>query len=251
MKKSSFLLVSLLSSIVVFFIGEWAGSYVSANYFNERPLAIIRRFKPDVKIKNGKSQQWQEAQIASQLFDSDTLITEANGYAAVQFMDNSLVKVKPKSLLIIRGEVLDKNSTASRIAVEVGEIFLNVTKRQSQFEVQTPTAVASVKGTSYSTSVETDGTTVVIVFAGTVELVATRSGQKVTLQRRDKGTVDHESSTLTVATVSNNQLNSQENEYNEFDTSTKPKTIRLRFKNDAGQVREVEIQYFDSNEKED
>lgn len=250
MKKSSFYFISLISSLFIFFVAEWTSSYVSANFFNERPLAIIRRFKPDVKIKNAASQDWQDATMAAQLFDSDTLMTEENGYAAVQFMDNSLVKVKPKSLLIIRGEVIDKNSTAGRIAVEVGEIFLNVTKRQSQFEVQTPTAVASVKGTSYSTEVATDGTTIVIVFAGSVELVATKSGQKVTLKRRDKGTVDPQSSTLSVATVSNTELNKQESNYNTLDTSTKPKTILLRFRNDAGQVREVEIQYFESSEND-
>jgi len=203
-----------------------------------------------VNIKHAESQDWELAKMAAKLYDSDTLKTDNNGYAAVQFMDNSLVKVKPKSLLIIRGEVLDKNSTASRIAVEIGEVFLNVTKRQSQFEVQTPSAVASVKGTSLSSSVTEDGSTIVTVFSGSVELIATRSGQKVTLKRRDKGKVDSESSTLTVSTVTNNDLNTEETTYTTLDTSTKPKTIRLRFSNDAGQVREVEIEYFENEEND-
>jgi len=250
MKNTRFILLTVFASFIVFFSSEFVTGLVFASYGSERPLAIIRRFKPDVNIKHAESQDWELAKMAAKLYDSDTLKTDNNGYAAVQFMDNSLIKVKPKSLLIIRGEVLDKNSTASRIAVEIGEVFLNVTKRQSQFEVQTPSAVASVKGTSLSSSVTEDGSTIVTVFSGSVELIATRSGQKVTLKRRDKGKVDSESSTLTVSTVTNNDLNTEETTYTTLDTSTKPKTIRLRFSNDAGQVREVEIEYFENEEND-
>jgi len=166
MKNTKFILLTVFVSFIVFFSSEFVTGLVFASYGSERPLAIIRRFKPDVSIKHAESQDWELAKMAAKLYDSDTLKTDNNGYAAVQFMDNSLVKVKPKSLLIIRGEVLDKNSTASRIAVEIGEVFLNVTKRQSQFEVQTPSAVASVKGTSLSSSVTEDGSTIVTVFSG-------------------------------------------------------------------------------------
>jgi hypothetical protein len=250
MKNIKFILITVLASLSFFFSSEYVTGLVYASFANERPLAIIRRFKPDVNIKHADGQEWEKASMAAKLFDSDTLRTDDNGYAAVQFMDNSLVKVKPKSLLIIRGEVIDKNSTASRIAVEIGEVFLNVTKRQSQFEVQTPSAVASVKGTSLSSEVSQNGSTIVTVFSGSVELVATRSGQKVVLKRRDKGKVDSQSSTLTVSSVTSNELNKEENTYSTLDSSTKPKTIRLRFSNDAGQVREVEIQYFENEEND-
>jgi ferric-dicitrate binding protein FerR (iron transport regulator) len=246
MKYRSFKILSITLALGGVFLGDFIATTVMASLNNERPLAIIRRYKPDVSIKHAKAEAWQDAQMAAPLFDSDTLRTDANGYAAVQFMDNSLVKVKPNSLLIIRGEVLDKNSTASRIAVEVGEVFLNVTKRQSQFEVQTPTAVATVKGTSYNTEVSDDGSTTVTVLSGSVELIATKSGQKVTLTRKNKGTVDAKSSNLQVSEISNDDLNKVENNYQDLDSGTKPKTIRLRFGNNAGQTRQIEIQYFEN-----
>lgn len=246
MTHNYFKILSITIALVGVFLGNFIATTVTASFDNERPLAIIRRYKPDVRIKHAKAEAWQNAQMAAPLFDSDTLKTDANGYAAVQFMDNSLVKVKPNSLLIIRGEVLDKNSTASRIAVEVGEVFLNVTKRQSQFEVQTPTAVATVKGTSYNTEVADDGSTIVTVLSGSVELIATKSGQKVTLTRKNKGIVDSKSSNIQVSEVSDNDLKTLENKYQDLDLRTKPKTIRLRFGNNAGQTREIEIQYFEN-----
>lgn len=249
MKSKSYLSSLVIVGIILFFGADFVSNTVFASLNNDRPLAIIRRYKPDVKIKHANDTEWQDAQMAAKLFDSDTLRTDADGYAAVQFMDNSLVKVKPNSLLIIRGEVIDKNSTASRIAVEVGEVFLNVTKRQSQFEVQTPRAVASVKGTSFSTQVDEEGSTTVLVLSGSVELTATISGQKVTLKRKDKGKVDSKNSNLTVSTASDSDMSSKESEYAALDSGTKPKTIKFRFSNESGQTREVEIQYFENKEK--
>lgn len=235
--------------IAGFMLGDVVTSELIAAFNDgERPLAIIRRFKPDVFVKHADDKTWSDAKMASPLFDSDTLRTESDGYAAVQFMDNSLVKIKPNSLLIIRGEVIDKNSTASRIAVEVGEIFLNVTKRQSKFEVNTPTAVASVKGTSYNTDVDKDGSTTVLVLSGSVELIATKTGQKVTLKRSDKGNVNAKNSNLTVTKASKKEMGEKENDYDNLDSGTKPKTIKLRFQNDVGQSREIEIQYFEKEQ---
>lgn len=249
MKSKSYIASLALLGVVVFFAAELISNSVFASLNNERTLAIIRRYKPDVQIKHANADAWENAQMAAKLFDADTLRTDADGYAAVQFMDNSLVKVKPNSLLIIRGEVIDKNSTASRIAVEVGEVFLNVTKRQSQFEVQTPTAVASVKGTSYTTEVAKDGTTTVIVLSGIVELLAKKSGQKASLKRNDKGKIDSKNSNLAVSKTSDKDMKSKEGEYSNLDAGTKPKTIKLRFRNQSGQSREVEIQYFENIEK--
>ncbi|TNE69404.1 hypothetical protein EP331_14135 [bacterium] len=246
MKSNKFIVAVSIFAIGGILLGDMIASHVFASLNNDRPLAIIRRYKPDVSIKHSNEESWKDAQMAAPLFDSDTLRTDANGYAAVQFMDNSLVKVKPNSLLIIRGEVLDKNSTASRIAVEVGEVFMNVTKRQSKFEVQTPTAVATVKGTSYNTEVSGDGSTIVSVLSGSVELLAIMSGQKVTLTRKDRGKVDSKNSNLSVSKMSDKDLNGKENEYSNLDSGTKPKTIRLRFGNNAGQSRQVEIQYFEN-----
>ena len=246
MSSKKFVVLLGLASFATFWVAAMTAEFVNAGKAaNERPLAIVRRFKPDVRVKHAETSDWIDAKMAEKLYDLDTLKTEATGYAAVQFMDNSLVKVKPNSLLIVRGEVRSKNSTSGRLAVEVGEVFLNVTKRRSEFSVQTPTSVGSVKGTSFSTNVGESGETTFLGFSGSIEVTALNSGQKVTISRRKKATVDSEGNSITVKNVSNNDLGSEERQYNSLDDQSKPKLLKLRFRNDSGQTREVEVQYYE------
>lgn len=213
----------------------------------ERPLAIVRRFKPQVIVKHSNAERWKEAKMGEQLFNSDTLRTQENGYAAVQFMDNSLAKIKPNSLLVLNGEVNDKNSTSTRLAMEVGEIFLNVTKRRSEFEVSSDASVASVKGTSFGTNVEQGGATKVWVVTGSVALTALKSGQNVNLEKGMYAQVDAEGSSLTSGYLSKEELDNLTKEYEQFDSQTESKTLKLKFRNNSGQEREIDVQYFNNN----
>lgn len=236
----------LVFAILAFGAGTLLADYVASKAEEDRPLAIVRRFKPDVIVKHADADEWEDSEIGKPLFNNDTLRTDENGYAAVQFMDNSLLKIKPNSLLIIKGEVLGKNSTASRLAVEIGEVFLNVTKRQSDFEVQTPTGVASVKGTSFGTLVGKDGSSQFLIYTGLVELKALISGQTVELTRGKKASVDKEGNNINITELSDDEMEKNQQDYDNLEKGAKPKTLRLQFKNEAGQIREIEIQYFEN-----
>ena len=75
---------------------------------NDRPLAIVKRFKPNVDVENKSADRSKRLNLdtdkGEQLFNGDTLRTDSEGYALVVFMDKSIAKVKPQSLLIVRGE---------------------------------------------------------------------------------------------------------------------------------------------------
>jgi ferric-dicitrate binding protein FerR (iron transport regulator) len=213
----------------------------------ERPLAIVRRFRPIVVVKHTSEAEWLEAKITQPLFDKDTLRTGPDGYALIQFMDNSLARVRPNSLLVIRGETRDRGSTFSRITLEAGELLLNVNGRQSNYEVQTRTAVASVKGTTFNTKIEDDLTTVFTGFSGVVEIIALNSGQTVTLTRRNRVRVDQRGETVTLETISSTELQNLQQQYDDLEEGTRPDILRLRFMNRSGQVREIDIRYFETD----
>ena len=213
----------------------------------ERPLAIVRRFRPIVVVKQTSEAEWLEAKITQPLFDKDTLRTGPDGYALIQFMDNSLARVRPNSLLVIRGETRDRGSTFSRITLEAGELLLNVNGRQSNYEVQTRTAVASVKGTTFNTKIEDDLSTVFTGFSGVVEIIALNSGQTVTLTRRNRVRVDQRGETVTLETISSSELQNLQQQYDDLEEGTRPDILRLRFMNRSGQVREIDIRYFETD----
>ena len=222
-------------------------AYVIETTVSERPLAIVRRFKPEVKVKHSGDKDWSDAKRGYQLFDSDTLQTGSGGYAAVQFMDNSLIKVKPNSLLILNGEVKDKNSTASRIALEVGEIFLNVKERRSDFEVATSQSVAVVQGTEFGASSDKSGSNRYWVASGTVEVTALRSGESVSLSDGMFGEVSSDGSSITSGYLSEEELNNLVKEYEKLDQNTQPEQLRLRFRNEEGESREVDVKYYQND----
>lgn len=117
---------------------------------NRRPLAIIRRFNPDVFVKtNGKS-EWANATVTQPLFNADSLVTNDSGFAMIQFMDNSIVRMRPNSLLIVGGESRTRESTVTRLTMGAGEIFVSVTGLGESTEVVTPSAVAAVRGTNFA-----------------------------------------------------------------------------------------------------
>jgi hypothetical protein len=214
---------------------------------DDRPLAIVRRFRPIVVVKQTSEAEWLEAKITQPLFDKDTLRTGPDGYALIQFMDNSLARVRPNSLLVIRGETRDRGSTFSRITLEAGELLLNVNGRQSNYEVQTRTAVASVKGTTFNTKIEEDLTTVFTGFSGTVEIIALNSGQTVNLTRRNRVRVDQRGETVTLESISSSELQNLQQQYDDLEEGTRPDIMRLRFMNRSGQVREIDIRYFETD----
>jgi hypothetical protein len=222
------------------------GAEILLNVGNaDRPLAIVRRFKPQVRVRDSQQPEWVEAQIAQQLFDRDTLRTDADGYAVVQLIDNSLARVRPNSMLIIRGEANERGGLNTRINVESGSMNLNVAGRQSEYEVATPTAVAAVKGTQFITELSDDGTSTFTCFSGEVAVTASNSGREVTLRQRRRAVVDNQGNTIRTSSISAREQRNLLQLEEDMESSTAPKRIRIRLRNADGQEREIEIPYYD------
>ncbi|MDZ7692508.1 MAG: FecR family protein [Balneolaceae bacterium] len=228
--------------IAVFVLG-----LASAEIYNynsaDRPLAFVRRFKPEVNIRP----QDVNAQKGHPLYSGDTLATGEYGYAAVQFMDKSFAKVKPNSELIVRGQINQDKSTSSRIALEAGEIFMEVIQQgNNNFEVSTSKSVASVKGTSFG--VRWDD--FIWVVEGEIQFTATVSGETVTLTDRMFGQVNDDNS-ITTGKLTDEQLQKLREDFENFEGETgEQQQMRLRFRDQNGQTREIEIQYYENNQED-
>lgn len=231
--------------------GNVMAEYIASQQSNDddRPVAIVRRANPDVNVKHAKATEWVQSEVGQPLFNNDTLKTGEDGFAVLHFMDNSVVKVKPNSEIVVKGEVTDKNNTAFRLVVNTGGIFINVTKRltgQSVFEVKTPTGVASVLGTSFETKVSNMISTY-LVHSGLVSVAALNSGQTVQVNRGNKASIDEEGNSINIEEVSEEEMNNSMNDFDDLEDDSSPKTLRFQFVNDEGQVQNIELQYFENN----
>jgi hypothetical protein len=179
---------------------------------------------------------------AEKLFSGDTLSTNKNGFALVQFIDKSIAKIKPNSQLIIQGEVEGKNNSSTRINVESGALFLNVTKRSTtNFEVATNSSVASVKGTQFGATEDS----YYYVLEGTVELLANSSGETVTLTDRMFGQVNDDG-TIDTGELTDEEVEEYTDESDNFEENLTPKIMTLRFRDEEGEIQTLEVEYFEN-----
>jgi len=96
---------------------------------------------------------WQEAEIGLELSAGDKIRTSEGAKAELVFKDGSFIRMKEETTLrveIARQKVSDR-STDYNLNLRVGELMLELKKlkKGSNFEVQTPAAVAAARGTTY------------------------------------------------------------------------------------------------------
>lgn len=217
-----------------------------------RPLAFVRQFKPQVDIFNRASQKYTTADQGERLFDGDTLATGDNGYAAVQFMDRSLAKVKPNSVLLVNGSVDDETqSTSTRILMEAGEILMDVDdETRSNFDVATSNSVATVKGTQFGVSVRDTGESFHYVLEGTVEVRATESGQTEEISAGMFAEVSADGEEITTGELEEDEQQRRRDDFEQTDEEMTPKTLELRFRDEDGNIQTIEIQYYENDEEQ-
>jgi len=114
--------------------------------------------------------QWMPTKMGEVLYSGDALKTSENSRAAILFIDNTQIKINENTSIILQSEKEGMKNLETSINMAIGEIFAVVTKQKSNFQVITPTSVASVKGTTFDLLVNDEGNTTLLVLEGSVEL---------------------------------------------------------------------------------
>jgi hypothetical protein len=112
----------------------------------------------------------------------DRIVTGSNGRATVTLADNSRLEVAESTTLVIDQEMVSPGSRSTKLSLFSGLVrsFVSYTAAPTpNFEVHTPNAVASARGTQYDTETDTKERkkykdcrrfTQVSVYEGTVEV---------------------------------------------------------------------------------
>lgn len=212
-----------------------------------RPLAVVRRFKPQVFLTNKEAKERTldlTQDLGENLYSGDTLSTNEDGYALVLFTaDGTVAKVKPESMLIVSGETLaDSKISKRRIDMEKGEARFEVEPIGSgTFEVATSRSVASVKGTDFGTKAYG----YIWVNEGQVDVTALNSGQTISLYEQMYAQVDEGGNNIQSGTLSEGDKKGLNEDYDEMDEELIEKTIKVRFRDANGQIREIEVNIFE------
>ncbi len=197
--------------------------------------AIVLKVIQDVKHKKPQK-DWVVTKPATPLEAKDQLRTGDKSVAVIRFIDGSSLRVRENSVITIFADKKERG-LIKNTKIDVGKMRFDVEeqKDEDEFIITTPTAVATIRGTSGLVNVFEDGQTILTVETGTVEVRALFGAQQ-------SGTVEAgNSSVVTVeGTVSITKANEQQ--LNEVRNSLKTNEKFIRVQTPQGTFR---IYYLD------
>jgi len=146
---------------------------------NANKIAVVTKVKGMVEIMPTGKKLFSKLKAGSILADGDKIRTGTSGFAAIIFIDDkSTLKLKGNSEAVITGQ-RTAASISKKINMDSGTIRATIKKQNSSFVIQTPTSVASVKGTDFWLLTDPDKGDQVIGLEGIVSLKNIDTGQDV------------------------------------------------------------------------
>jgi hypothetical protein len=125
--------------------------------------AKINFMKGEVTVARSNTEARKPAYIAMPLYTGDRIASQDKAEAEIALHDGSILKMKDKSEMVLTELSAQKAPEATVVAVKVytGKVLGCIKKMsepQSRFHLESPTAVASVRGTVFAVFVEGDTT---------------------------------------------------------------------------------------------
>ena len=142
-------------------------------------IAVTTKVTGLVEIMPVGKKDFSDLNAGTILSDGDKIRTGSSGFVAIIFIDDkSTLKLKGNSEAVITGQ-RTAASISKKINMDSGTIRATVKKQNTDFVIQTPTSVASVKGTDFWLLTDPVTGDQIICVEGTVGLVNAETGEDV------------------------------------------------------------------------
>ena len=142
-------------------------------------IAVTTKVKGTVELMAVGNTEYLNLKPGTVLSDGDKIRTGKSGFTAVIFIDDkTTLKLKENSEVVITGQ-RTAASISKKINMDAGTIRAKVSKQNTDFVIQTPTSVASVKGTDFWMITDPVSGDQVIGLEGLVGLVNNETGVEV------------------------------------------------------------------------
>ena len=165
---------------IIFFI-------IFISWIHGNKIAVTTKVKGLVEIMPIGKDNFANLKPGTILSDGDKIRTGSSGFTAIIFIDDkSTLKLKENSEAVITGQ-RSARSIAKKINMDVGTVRATVNKQNSNFVIQTPTSVASVKGTDFWMITDPVDGDLVIGLEGLVTLTNNETGAEVDVTEGTSG----------------------------------------------------------------
>ena len=165
---------------IVFFI-------IFISWIHGNKIAVTTKVKGLVEIMPIGKDDFTNLKPGTVLSDGDKIRTGSSGFTAIIFIDDkSTLKLKENSEAVITGQ-RSARSISKKINMDAGTVRATVNKQNSNFVIQTPTSVASVKGTDFWMITDPVDGDLVIGLDGVVTLTNNETGAEVDVTEGTSG----------------------------------------------------------------
>ena len=165
------MIMALLSGVIA------CGSSADPNKIANNPLTVLSTTGGIVSVQKSGSGNWVSAREGLTLAKGDKIKTDAGGKAVITFFDGSVIELNDNTAVSL-DELTAKSASSPKtikIGQTIGETTSTVVKLvdpASKYEINTPSAVAGVRGTIMQVAVAANGSTSVANVEGSVSVTA-------------------------------------------------------------------------------
>ncbi len=143
-------------------------------------VASVKSATGTVEVKRNGEDSFHPIVVGDIVKAGDELKTGPNGHGEFAWADGTRWKLEPKTHLKIERAAINswRKTEQTQFHLDAGKVFVRVVKSLapgSSFQIETPSAVAAVRGTVWSIEVE-NGKTRVGVYKGFVQVNGTGTG---------------------------------------------------------------------------
>ena len=166
----------LLAGIIAVVVATTTALLVTAGPATARGTASLAILEGSVTVEDAEGTH--DGADGETLDEGDVVRTGVDGRAEIRFFDGSVTRLDRETQFeVTQLEVLEEGGGKQVVATQTGgrtfSRVVKLTDSESRFEVATPTATASVRGTIFDTRNLPDGGSVVWVLEGAVAVTGT------------------------------------------------------------------------------
>lgn len=120
------------------------------NALDDKEVALMLKTRGKVELNKQGRQRWSFAKRGERINSGEVIRTGEGALAALVFTDDkTLLKVRENSNITIIGR-REKNSIIKTLSLSFGQLWAKVTRQNTSMRVETPSGVATVKGTEFN-----------------------------------------------------------------------------------------------------
>jgi large repetitive protein len=139
------------------------------------PLTILAITSGEIWVMSAGTDTWHQATVETTLQPGDTIKSGSSSKAEITFFEGSTIELEASAEIAVSEiGISETGSTTIRLSQRLGKTISRVKKlvdADSHYEIETPAAIAAVRGSTMIVTVDNTGKTVVANQSGDIRII--------------------------------------------------------------------------------